>query len=62
LLAQNAENLNVTAGCSDAQWRQVTGRINILRWRLKLNISSAIKLLKAFDLVLCSPFSWDYLT
>jgi len=57
LLAKNAENLTVTAGCSDAQWRQVTGRINILRWRLKLNTSSAMKLLTAFDFVLCSPFS-----
>jgi len=62
LLAKNAENLTVTAGCSDAQWRQVTGRINILRWRLKLNTSSAMKLLTAFDFVLCSPFSWDYPT
>jgi len=41
---------------------KVTGRINILRWRLKLNTFSAIKLLMAFDFVLCSLFNGDYLT
>jgi len=41
---------------------KVTGRINVLRWGLKLNTSSAMQLLMAFDFVLCSLFSGDYLT